>query len=166
MAKAKRANMPTVAPLDLLDADVAVKKSKTPAFHLPEHQAKCDRLAALKLSRKTEEAEENMIKAELYAIGEGLQAPRYYEYVADLAPKEQVGTYMGFAFLPVAIGTFVSGAIAGPLVERYVGVRQDGVFTPGPDFANAGRMWFWVGGIGVVATCAMLAYDRLVVKRR
>jgi dipeptide/tripeptide permease len=102
----------------------------------------------------------------IYAIGEGLQAPRYYEYVADLAPKEQVGTYMGFAFLPVAIGTFVSGAIAGPLVERYVGVRQDGVFTPGPDFANAGRMWFWVGGIGVVATCAMLAYDRLVVKRR
>ena len=102
----------------------------------------------------------------IYAVGEGLQAPRYYEYVADLAPKEQVGTYMGFAFLPVAIGTFVSGAIAGPLVERYVGIRQDGVFTPGPDFAHAGRMWFWVGGIGVVSTLAMLAYDRLVVKRR
>ena len=102
----------------------------------------------------------------IYAIGEGLQAPRYYEYVADLAPKEQVGTYMGFAFLPVALGTFVAGAIAGPLVERYVGVRQDGVFTPGPDFAHAGRMWFWVGGIGVVSTLAMLAYDRLVVKRR
>ncbi|MEO8197243.1 MAG: MFS transporter [Thermoanaerobaculia bacterium] len=102
----------------------------------------------------------------IYAIGEGLQAPRYYEYVADLAPREQVGTYMGFAFLPVAIGTFVAGLIAGPLVERYVGVTKDKIFTPGPDFAHAGRMWFWVGGIGVVATLAMLAYDRLVVKRR
>ena len=32
--------------------------------------------------------------------------------VADLAPKEQIGTYMGFAFLPVAIGTFVAPAAA------------------------------------------------------
>jgi dipeptide/tripeptide permease len=102
----------------------------------------------------------------IFAMGESLQAPRYYEYVADLAPKEQVGTYMGFAFLPIAIGTFFAGWIAGPLVERYVGVRADGVFTPGPEFANAGRLWFWIGGIGVVSTVAMLAYDRLVVKRR
>jgi dipeptide/tripeptide permease len=101
----------------------------------------------------------------VFATGEALQSPRYYEYVADLAPKEQVGTYMGFAFLPIAIGTFICGAISGPLVERYVGVRQDNVFTPGPEFAHAGRMWFWVGAIGVVSTLAMLAYDRLVVKR-
>jgi hypothetical protein len=66
----------------------------------------------------------------------------------------------------VAIGTFIAGALAGPLVERYVGVRQGLVFTPGPEYANAGRMWFWVGGIGVASTLAMLAYDRLVVKRR
>lgn len=101
----------------------------------------------------------------IYALGEGLQAPRYYEYVADLAPKDQVGTYMGFAFLPVAIGTFVAGAIAGPLVARYVGRRENDVFIPGPEFAHAPRMWFWVGGIGVVATILMLAYDRLVARR-
>ncbi|MEO8276754.1 MAG: MFS transporter [Thermoanaerobaculia bacterium] len=101
----------------------------------------------------------------MFALGEGLQSPRYYEYVADLAPKEQVGTYMGFAFLPIAIGTFIAGAIAGPLVERYVGVTENKIFTPGPDFAQAGHMWFWIGGIGVVSTLAMLAYDRLVVKR-
>ena len=45
----------------------------------------------------------------LFALGESMQAPRFYEYVADLAPKEQTGTYMGFAFLPVAIGAFVAG---------------------------------------------------------
>ncbi len=45
----------------------------------------------------------------LFALGESMQAPRFYEYVADLAPKEQAGTYMGFAFLPVAIGAFVGG---------------------------------------------------------
>ncbi len=45
----------------------------------------------------------------IFAIGEAIQAPRYYAYVADLAPKAQVGTYMGFAFLPVALGTFICG---------------------------------------------------------
>src|SRR6185295_6510774 len=49
----------------------------------------------------------------VFALGEALQAPRFYEYVADLAPREQVGTFMGFAFLPVAIGSFVGGALGG-----------------------------------------------------
>jgi dipeptide/tripeptide permease len=101
----------------------------------------------------------------VFAIGEALQAPRYYEYVADLAPKEQIGTYMGFAFLPVAIGTVVAGATSGALVVRYVGQTVDGSFVPGPRFANASHMWYWVGAIGVVSTVLMVAYDRLVVRR-
>jgi len=44
----------------------------------------------------------------VFAVGESIQAPRYYEYVARLAPQDQVGTYMGFAFLPIAIGTFIA----------------------------------------------------------
>lgn len=102
----------------------------------------------------------------VFAIGEATQAPRYYEYVADLAPKEQIGIYMGYAFLPVAIGTFVSGFTSGRLVAHYVGRTVDKVFTPGPGFGVAHRMWFWVGGIGVVATIAMIAYDRLIVRRK
>jgi dipeptide/tripeptide permease len=89
----------------------------------------------------------------LFALGEATQAPRYYEYVADLAPKEQVGTYMGFAFLPVAIGTFVAGAMGGKLVAYYI---------QGPGSAAPQDMWLWVGGIGVVSTLLMLAYDRFV----
>ena len=49
---------------------------------------------------------------------------------------------------------------------RYVGERKGEIFVPGPEFAHAGRMWFWIGAIGVVSTLAMLAYDRLVVKRK
>jgi MFS family permease len=102
----------------------------------------------------------------VFAIGEATQAPRYYEYVADLAPKEQVGTYMGFAFLPVAIGTFVAGATSGKLVAHFVGSTTDGVFTPGPAFDRAPQMWYWVGAIGVASTLAMIVYDRLVVRRQ
>jgi MFS family permease len=89
----------------------------------------------------------------LFAIGEATQAPRFYEYVADLAPKEQVGTYMGFAFLPVAIGTFVAGAIAGPLVAHFI---------QGPGKQAPQQMWLVIGAIGVISTIAMLLYDRFV----
>jgi MFS family permease len=101
----------------------------------------------------------------MFAIGEATQAPRYYEYVADLAPKEQVGTYMGFAFLPVAIGTFISGATSGKLVAHFVGTTTGGTFVPGPEFEHASHMWYWVGAIGVASTVMMIAYDRLVARR-
>jgi proton-dependent oligopeptide transporter, POT family len=92
----------------------------------------------------------------LFAVGEAIQAPRYYEYVADLAPKEQVGTYMGFAFLPIAIGTFIAGAISGKLVTYYI---------HGPGSGAPQRMWYIVGAIGVASTLLMIIYDRLVVRR-
>jgi dipeptide/tripeptide permease len=92
----------------------------------------------------------------VFAIGEATQAPRYYEYVADLAPREQVGTYMGFAFLPIAFGTFIAGATSGRLVATYVAGGNPA----------APRMWFWVGAMGVVATVLMLVYDRFLAPRR
>ncbi len=96
----------------------------------------------------------------IFALGEGLQSPRFYEYVANLAPKEQVGTYMGFAFLPIAIGTFVAGAIAGPLVERYVNGFKAGTV------AHPESMWLWVAAIGFVSTLLMILYDRFLAPKR
>lgn len=91
----------------------------------------------------------------LFAVGESLQAPRFYEYVARLAPPEQLGTYMGFAFLPIAIGTFLSGGSSGYLVSHYV---EGG--NP-----NAPKMWLIVGAYGVVATLLLLIYDRFIAPR-
>jgi proton-dependent oligopeptide transporter, POT family len=93
----------------------------------------------------------------LYALGEAIQSPRYYEYVSELAPKDQVGTYMGFAFLPIAIGTFFAGLLAGPLVSHYI---------QGPGKAAPQRMWYVVGAVGLVTTVLMAGYDRLIVRRR
>lgn len=87
----------------------------------------------------------------VFALGEAMQAPRFYEYVADLAPREQVGTFMGFAFLPVAIGSFVGGPLAGVLVQSFI--RES---------ANPAGMWWIVSGIGFGTTVLMVLYDRLV----
>jgi POT family proton-dependent oligopeptide transporter len=91
----------------------------------------------------------------LFAVGEAIQSPRFYEYVSNLAPQDQVGTYMGFAFLPIAIGTFIAGWSSGYLVSHYV---ENG--NPAPS-----HMWYVVGSYGVVSTILMLLYDRFVAKR-
>ena len=91
----------------------------------------------------------------IFAIGEAIQAPRFYEYVARLAPQDQLGTYMGFAFLPIAIGTFISGWSSGYLVEHYVNHGNPA----------APQMWFIVGSYGVVATLLLIAYDKLIAPK-
>jgi dipeptide/tripeptide permease len=91
----------------------------------------------------------------VFAVGEAIQAPRFYEYVARLAPPDQVGTYMGFAFLPIAIGTFFSGWSSGFLVKHFV---EGG----NPD---APKMWLIVGGYGVVSTLLLILYDRFIARR-
>ncbi len=90
----------------------------------------------------------------LFAIGEATQAPRFYEYVANLAPKEQVGTYMGFAFLPVAIGSFVAGPLSGWLVETYLQQTM-----------NPTMMWIILSSIGFGSTALMILYNIFIVKR-
>ena len=86
-----------------------------------------------------------------YAIGEATQAPRFYEYVASLAPKNQVGTFMGFAFLPVAIGSLTAGYLADWLRITYLET-------------NPSMMWYSVAGIGVVSTVLMIFYNIFFVK--
>ena len=92
----------------------------------------------------------------LFAVGEAHPVAALLRVRGDLAPKEQVGTYMGFAFLPIAIGTFIAGWSSGYLVKTYV----EGGNPLAP------RMWLWVGAYGVVSTVLLLLYDRFVAPRR
>ncbi len=51
------------------------------------------------------------------ALGEITQSARYYEYISRLAPSGQQGLYMGYAFLPIAIGYFIAGPLGGYLLH-------------------------------------------------
>jgi MFS family permease len=95
-----------------------------------------------------------IIAMALFAIGEATQAPRFYEYVSALAPKEQIGTFMGFAFLPVAIGSFVAGPLGGWLVETYL-----------KSSFNPSMMWYILAGIGFGSTALMILYNVFFVKK-
>jgi len=93
-----------------------------------------------------------IIGVALYALGEATQAPRFYDYVASLAPKGQVGTFMGFAFLPVAVGSFSAGAVADWLRINYLAT-------------NPTLMWYIVAGIGIATTTLMLLYNAFLAPK-
>jgi len=85
------------------------------------------------------------------AIGEMIQSPRYYEYISRLAPPGQQGVYMGFAFLPIAIGFVIAGFAGGRLLEYFGQVVQK------PHW-----VWWAISGMGFLATLLMWIYDRVV----
>ena len=85
------------------------------------------------------------------ALGEVTQASRYYEYCSRLAPEGQQGLYMGYAFLPIAIGFFIAGPLGGYLVHEF------GVVLHRP-----AEMWWVVVGIGICTAALMWLYDKTV----
>jgi len=85
------------------------------------------------------------------SLGEITQSPRYYEYISRLAPVGQQGTYMGFAFLPLGIGSFIAGPLGGFLLHHFGEVRH-----------QPQRIWWVVTGIGVLTAWLLYVYDRVV----
>src|SRR5271155_3989114 len=85
------------------------------------------------------------------AIGEIVQQPRYYDYISRLAPKGQQGTYMGFAFLPLGIGSFVAGPFSGWLMHHF-----------GEEMHRPELVWWSVVAVGVLTTLLLWIYERIV----
>lgn len=84
------------------------------------------------------------------ALGEITQQPPYYEYISRLAPPGQQGTYMGFAFLPIGLGSLIGGWFGGTLLHHF------GEVTHQP-----ARMWWVVTGVGLATTVALWIYDKM-----
>ena len=83
------------------------------------------------------------------ALGEIIQAPRFFEYVSRLAPPGQQGTYMGFALLPLGIGSLIGGWFGGMLVHHF------GEVTHQP-----ARIWWSVTAVGLATAVLLWIYDK------
>jgi len=87
----------------------------------------------------------------ILALGEITQAPRYYEYISRLAPAGQQGTYMGFAFLPIGIGSLVGGWFGGRMMHHFGEVAH-----------HPERAWFAITAVGLATVVLLWIYDRIV----
>jgi proton-dependent oligopeptide transporter, POT family len=86
------------------------------------------------------------------SIGEIMQSPRYYEYISRLAPPGQQGTYMGFAFLPIGIGSLIGGWFGGVLIHHFGEVAH-----------RPAQIWWAVMAVGVATAGLLWLYDKKVV---
>jgi proton-dependent oligopeptide transporter, POT family len=89
-----------------------------------------------------------------FALGEMVYSAHFYKYLGSLAPPGQTGMYLGFAFLPIALGSFIAGQIGGPVAEYF----RDTLGQPE-------RMWWAFAAVGL-ASAAGLALMTFVFKPR
>jgi proton-dependent oligopeptide transporter, POT family len=85
------------------------------------------------------------------AIGEIIQSPRYYEYISRLAPPGQQGTYMGFAFLPIGIGSLIGGWLGGKLMHHFAEVQH-----------RPTLFWSVITAVGLITALLLWIYDKTV----
>lgn len=87
----------------------------------------------------------------VFSIGEMIYSAHFYRYLGSIAPPDQVGMYMGFAFLPIALGYFLAGLIGGPAYEYF----RNTLHRPQ-------LMWFAFAAVGVAAAFGLLLMTTLL----
>lgn len=92
----------------------------------------------------------------IFSVGEQTQAPRFYEYLADLAPKGQAALFQGFAFLPVAIAWTLGGTFGGWVYHSF-GRKEVG---------NPEIVFLIIGLVGIAAALMMFAYNAIAKRAK
>jgi POT family proton-dependent oligopeptide transporter len=95
------------------------------------------------------------------ALGEMFASPRIYEYIGAIAPKGQEGLYLGYANLPVALGSIVGAPMGGRLFETFI---SNPVKNGLP--AKPAVMWLIVAGMGVLSMIGLALYDRFLLHKK
>ncbi len=90
----------------------------------------------------------------VFAFGEMMASPKSQEYIGLIAPSHQKALYMGYYFWAVALGNLFGGLLSGQL---YGWLARD---LQRPDI-----MWFIFGALGLLTALALVAYDRLVIRK-
>jgi dipeptide/tripeptide permease len=98
----------------------------------------------------------------LIAFGELFTSARTFEYIGALAPKGQEGLFLGYANLPMAIGSLTGGPVGALIFNKIMchgAVKQEnGLLELDPSW-NAGG-WLLLMGVGFVSAFFMWLYNR------
>lgn len=92
----------------------------------------------------------------LFSLGEAVWSSRFLEYVADLAPVNRIGIYMGIAGLPWFVAKTVTGFYAGSLVDRFI--PEHGAQAPG-------TLWMIHGAVGLLSPLGLVLGRRWLLSK-
>lgn len=95
------------------------------------------------------------------AVGEMMASPRIYEYIGSIAPKGEEGLYLGYANLPVAIGSIFGGPLGGALYQRYISSPLQSGHSP-----NYIIIWVIIAFLGLCSMAGLAIYDRFITRAK
>jgi MFS family permease len=91
----------------------------------------------------------------IMTLGEAIWQPRFLQYVAETAPEDKMGAYLGVARLPWFLTKMITGLYAGWFLMHYI---PEG----GP--MHSGAMWFWHGIVAVTTPILLVLATRWMRK--
>jgi MFS family permease len=91
----------------------------------------------------------------LMTFGEAIWQPRFLQFVAETAPEDRMGAYLGVARLPWFLTKMITGLYAGWFLMHYV---------PEEGPMNSGAMWFWYGVIAMATPVMLVLATRWMKK--
>ena len=90
----------------------------------------------------------------VFSIGEMIYSAHFYKYLGSLAPAGQEAMYLGFAFLPIALGSLLSGWIGGPIAAW----ARDSLHHPE-------KMFWGFGAVGAAAAVGLWLHASVYAER-
>ncbi|HVN31183.1 MAG TPA: hypothetical protein VMT45_04290 [Thermoanaerobaculaceae bacterium] len=104
----------------------------------------------------------------LIAFSELFTSPRMYEYIGALAPKGQEGLFLGYANLPLAIGSLFGGPVGAfifnDIMAKGATKRPDGLLDLDPTQNALG--WIILMAIGLASALSMWLFNRWLEKQK
>jgi dipeptide/tripeptide permease len=104
----------------------------------------------------------------LIAFSELFTSPRMYEYIGALAPKGQEGLFLGYANLPLAIGSLFGGPVGAfifnDIMAKGATKRPDGLLDLDPTQNALG--WMILMAIGLASAFSMWLFNRWLEKQK
>lgn len=103
----------------------------------------------------------------LIAFGELFASSRLYEYIGSLAPKGQEGLFLGYANLPMAIGSLIGGPAGAWLFNKVMcagaATQSNGLLKLDPKAAATG--WIILTLFGLGSALSLWFYNRWLQKQ-
>jgi POT family proton-dependent oligopeptide transporter len=91
----------------------------------------------------------------LMTFGEAIWQPRFLQYVAETAPEDRMGAYLGVARLPWFLTKMITGLYAGWFLMHYV--PEDGI-------QDSGTMWLWYALTAMITPIMLIIASRWMKK--
>jgi len=86
----------------------------------------------------------------IMTIGEAMWQPRFLQWVAEIAPKNMTGIYMGIGQFPWFLTKIITAMYSGWFLMRYC---PEGV---APELMNTESMWLIYGFIAIISPIALI----------